>query len=140
MHSGRDWASTPAAREALEFRPDVVVAMFGINDKAHPALLPSFVDDGLAVLGRFREVNPEVRFFICTPTPHAPARRRAAANRVIRETLVPMVEELALRSSGRVIPIHCVYPCSQWRLPDGTHPDSKGARLIAETVYDYLAP
>ena len=138
LQSGRDWASTPAARQALEFRPDVVVAMFGINDKAHPALLPSFVDDGMAVLSRFREVNPDVRFFVCTPTPQAPARRRAAANRVIRETLVPMVEELALGMSGRVIPIHSVYPCSTWRLPDGTHPDAKGARLIAETVYEHL--
>lgn len=140
LRSGRDWASTAAARQALEFRPDVVVAMFGINDKAHPGLLPSFVEDGLAVLSRFREVNPEVRFFVCTPTPQAPARRKVAANRVIRETLVPMVEELSLGVSGRVIPIHEVYPCSKWRLPDGTHPDPRGARLIAETVYDYLAP
>lgn len=140
LRSGRDWASTPAARQALEFRPDVVVSMFGINDKAHPALLPSFVEDGVAVLSRFREVNPDVRFFICTPTPQAPARRRGAANRVIRESLVPMVEELTLRVSGRMIPIHEVYPCSKWRLPDGTHPDPKGARLIAETIYDYLAP
>ena len=139
LHSGRAWADTPAARQALDFRPDIVVAMFGINDLAHPDLLPSFTDDGITVLSRFREANPSVRLSVCTPTPLAPARLEAASNRAIRETLVPMIEDLAIRTSARLIPIHLTYPCTLRRLPDGTHPDQQGARLLAETIYSHLA-
>ena len=139
LRSGRAWADTPAARAALDYRPDIVVAMFGINDLAHPDILPSFTDDGLAVLARFREANPAVRFYICTPTPLAPARLEAAANRAIRETLVPMIEDLAIRASASLIPIHLTYPCTLRRLPDGTHPDQEGARLLAATIHSHLA-
>ena len=138
LHSGRAWADTPAAASALEFRPDVVVSMFGINDLAHPKLVHAFADDGVAILNRFREANPDVRFYVCTPTPLAPARSEAAANRAIRETLVPLAENLALRIGARLIPVHAVYPCTTARLPDGTHPDPKGARLLAETVFHAL--
>ena len=138
LHSGRAWADTPAAAQALDFRPDVVVAMFGINDLAHPDLLPAFADDGLAVLSRFHDANPDVRLYVCTPTRLAPARQEAAANRAIRETLLPLVDDLALRAHARLIPVHSVYPCTLRRLPDGTHPDPLGARLIAETVFSAL--
>lgn len=138
LHSGRAWADTPAARQALDFRPDIVVAMFGINDLAHPDILPSFTDDGITVLSRFREANPAVRLYICTPTPLAPARLEAASNRAIRETLVPMIEDLAIHTSAHLIPIHLTYPCTLRRLPDGTHPDQEGARLLATTIYNHL--
>ena len=138
LRSGRAWVDTPAARQALDFRPDIVVAMFGINDLAHPDILPSFTDDGISLLSRFREANPAVRLYICTPTPLAPARLEAASNRAIRETLVPMIEDLAIRTSARLIPIHLVYPCTLRHLPDGTHPDQQGARLIADTIYSHL--
>ncbi len=104
----------------------------------HPDILPAFADDGATVLARFREANPDVRLYVCTPTPLAPARLEAAANRAIRETLVPLAENLALRTGARLIPVHAVYPCTPDRLPDGTHPDAQGARLIAETVYQAL--
>ena len=130
LHSGRAWSDTPAAAQALDFHPDAVVAMFGINDLAHPDILPAFADDGLAVLSRFREANPDVRLYVCTPTPLAPADREAAANRAIRETLIPLVETLALRADARLIPVHSIYPCTLRRLPDGTHPDPLGARIV----------
>jgi lysophospholipase L1-like esterase len=139
LQSGRAWADTPAAAQALDFRPDVVVAMFGINDLAHPDLLPAFADDGLTVLTRFRDTNPDVRLYVCTPTPLAPANLEAAANQAIRDTLLPLVDTLALRAHARLIPIHSVYPCTLRRLPDGTHPDPEGARLIAETVFSALS-
>ena len=139
LGSGRAWADTPAALQALDYRPDIVVAMFGINDLAHPDLLPSFTHDGFFVLSRFLEDNPATRFYICTPTPLAPARLEAASNRAIRETLVPMIEDLAIRASARLIPIHLTYPCTLRRLPDGTHPDQEGARLLASTIHSHLA-
>lgn len=139
LQSGRAWADTPAAARALDFCPDAVVALFGINDLAHPDILSAFADDGLAVLSRFRDANPDVRLYVCTPTPLAPADLEADANRAIRETLLPLVETLALRAGARLIPVHSVYPCTLRRLPDGTHPDSIGARLIAETVFAALS-
>ena len=139
LHSGRAWADTLAAGQALDFRPDVVVAMFGINDLAHPDLLPAFADDGLAVLSRFRDANPDVRLFVCTPTPLAPARREVAANQAIRDTLLPLVETLAARARAQIIPVHTIYPCTLRRLPDGTHPDPEGARLIATAVFAALS-
>jgi len=59
-------------------------------------------------------------------------------NRALSETLLPLVEELALRAEARIVPVHSVYPCTLRRLPDGTHPDAAGARLIAETVFASL--
>ena len=73
-----------------------------------------------------------------TWTPLAPADREAAANRAIRETLIPLVETLALRADARLIPVHSVYPCTLRRLPDGTHPDQQGARLLADTIYSHI--
>ena len=62
----------------------------------------------------------------------------AAVNRAIRETLVPLAEDLAARTGARIVPVHAVYPCTAARLPDSTHPDAIGARILAETVFQAL--
>jgi len=136
--SGRAWRDTAAFADALAFEPDAVVVMFGVNDIAHPDCLGDFAEDGVALCEAFRQQNPDVRFFLCTPTPIAPAETEKEANEALQTVIAPAVAGIARKTGGRVVDVLSRFPATLRRLPDGYHPDGAGNELIARIVFEAL--
>ena len=134
-NSGRAWSDTPAFAEALAFEPDMVIILFGINDLAHPEILDQFEPDGVALVTRFLQLPSVKRVYICTPTPLAPPKLNAAANQTIREQLIPQIYRISDRTQAEVVDIYSKFPNTQRLLPDTTHPNAAGAKLIAGEIY-----
>ena len=132
--TGRAWTDTAACRDALAFAPDVVVVMLGINDLAFPDSYSRYPADLETLVRRFQALPSAPRVWLCTLTPIAPAQEQAPANRAIREILVPAIRAVAGRTGAGLIDIASAYPNRLDLLPDGLHPTSAGAELIARTV------
>ena len=132
--TGRAWEDTAAARAALAYAPDLVVAMLGINDLAFPDRHAEYAADLRGLVRRFQALPSAPRVFLCTLTPIAPAEAQAAANQTIRDTLNPAIRAVAAETGAAVIDVSAAYPNRLELLPDGLHPSPAGAELLARTV------
>lgn len=131
---GRAWTGTEACREALEYQPDIVIIMLGINDLFFPDRYSRYPDALRKVVKRFQDLPSSPRIFLCTLTPLAPADRQAEANQTIRTVFNPAIRQVAAETGAQLIDIHAVFPPRVDLLPDGVHPNPEGAALIARTI------
>ena len=132
--TGRCWLDTGAGRKALDFAPDRVVIMLGINDLAFPESQPRYPDDLHEVVARFQKIPSAPRVYLCTLTPIAPPESQAQVNRTIQEQMNPAIRSVAAETGAQIIDLSAVYPNRLELLPDGLHPSPAGAELIARTV------
>ena len=145
-----------AWRDALAFRPDVVVIKLGTNDskpqnwKHHEAfeadlrqmltqLNPSL---GKKASKRSKKCSatqtPQPHIYLCTPIP-AIKSTWEISDSVIVNGIIPIIQKVAKDYGLPVIDLHTLYANdSDKMLPDGIHPDERGARRIAQIVADAL--
>jgi lysophospholipase L1-like esterase len=134
----RAWTDTSACGSALLFQPDVVVIMLGINDLFFSELYPRYPEALRSIVERFQALPTSPRLFLCTLTPLAPAEQQQPINRTIRTVFNPAIRRVAAETGAQLIDIHSIYPATLEFLPDGVHPSSDGAALIAQTVFEAL--
>ncbi len=130
----RAWVQTQACRDAIDFAPDIVVIMLGINDLAHPGLHNRYPDELRRLVERFLRLPAAPHVFVCTLTPIAPEEHQMDVNRTIQQTLNPAIRAVAVQTGASIIDIHSAFPNQLDLLPDGVHPNAEGAEWIARTV------
>ncbi|MFH2000823.1 MAG: GDSL-type esterase/lipase family protein [Planctomycetota bacterium] len=125
---------------ALQFMPHAVVLQFGTND-ADPALWEAhkeeFKDDYRSLLRHFASLPTKPRIWLCFPTPLAPKDKNVRLDN-LRDEVIPCIQSLAEEEQQPVIDffkrLH-----GRWELfPDQAHPDARGARMLAEEVFQAL--
>jgi lysophospholipase L1-like esterase len=147
----RPYIKTPAFTNALEFKADMVVINLGANDSKHPndgsleddkavnnwQFKPDFVDDYEALIASFRQANPQVKVYVCFPTPDYPGRW-GINDRTIRVEMIPLIRQVAKDANARIIDLYAALSGKKELFPDAVHPDVAGAKLIAAAVYQAL--
>ncbi|MGD9612645.1 MAG: GDSL-type esterase/lipase family protein [Kiritimatiellia bacterium] len=137
----RTWTETLACRQALEFAPDVVVVMLGLNDLlGYRERLDDYPAALRDVVARFQARPSKPRLFLCTLTPIAPPEAAQDVNRLVRETMNPAIRAVAAETGAAVIDVAAVFPNRLDLLPDGLHPTPAGAEIIARAVWAALEP
>ena len=147
----RPYFKQKARAEALNFAPDIVVIMLGTNDSKHPGdgslesgkavdnwqYKADYVPDYEELIGEFRKANPQVKVYVCLPTPCFPGRWNIN-NKTIHDEIIPMVRQVAQDSKAGIIDLNTALTGKKNLFPDTVHPNPAGAKLIAETVYQAL--
>ena len=133
-------------KAALEWRPDIVICNLGINDNGEYLKEYSggrrrgqFTEDYCALLGDYKKLNPDTKFFIWTKlAPLAKGQR-------FRESPEPFLmqtdlEEVARRMGATGIDMQAplMEQAEKILAKDKIHPDAEGARLIAEATFKVL--
>ena len=137
----RTWTDTLACRQALDFAPDAVVVMLGINDLlGYRERLDDYPAALRDVVVRFQKLPSKPRLFLCTLTPIAPPESAQDVNRLVRETMNPAIRAVAAETGAAVIDVSAVFPNRLDLLPDGLHPTAAGAEIIAQAVWAALEP
>lgn len=135
-----------AYTNALAFKPDMVVILFGGNDSKHP--LPGdtnnvpnnwqhkadFVPDYEAIIASFRHTNSAARIYICYPMPAFPGRW-GINDETIHHEILPLIHQVVEDSSVNVIDLYDAFGNRKDLFPDTVHPNEVGARLLAGFVY-----
>ena len=152
----RPYMKEMAWRDALAFRPDVVVIKLGTNDSKpqnwqHSA---EFKQDLVQML---TELCPELgqlpknkkkrakalaevktQIFLCTPIPAFKSTWNINDS-VIVNGVIPIQQEVAKEYGLQVIDLHTLFGNdSNMMVADGIHPNEKGARRMAEIIVDAL--
>lgn len=136
---------------ALAFKPDVVVIMLGTNDSKHRGdgslnaenavdnwqYKADYVPDYEALIAEFRQANPQVKVYVCLPTPCFPGRW-GINDKTIHDEMIPLIRQVAADTGASIIDLNTALAGKKNLFPDTVHPNPAGAKLMAETVYHAL--
>lgn len=136
--SGRAWCDTGELERVIDFRPDVLVIMFGVNDITHPDLLDAFLPDALWLFDQFQSAIPGLDILVVTPTPLAPGDEKQRENTDLATKIIPALRQLAQMTGSSIVEVNQEYPPTLAYLPDGVHPNAQGNRLIAQLVFNAI--
>lgn len=146
-----------AWKDALAFKPDIVVIKLGTNDSKpqnwqHSA---EFKHDMLQMITSLRpNIVPQSKkkarkkavtdtgspkIFICTPIP-AFKSSWDINETIIKDEIIPIEQEVAREYGLQVIDLHTLFADGEELVqPDGIHPNEKGVQRMAEAVAAAIA-
>lgn len=152
----RPYMKEMAWRDALAFRPDVVVIKLGTNDSKpqnwqHSAELKQdlvqMITELCPELGQLPKnkkkrakalAEVKTKIFLCTPIPAFKSTWNINDS-VIVNGVIPIQQEVAKEYGLQVIDLHTLFGNdSNMMVADGIHPNEKGARRMAEIIADAL--
>ena len=144
-----------AWRDALDFRPDIVIIKLGTNDSKPEnwqygqefqqdleqmivTLRPELATTAAKKGRKTAVLAPKPEIFLCTPIPAFKSSWNIS-DEVIRNQIIPIQQSVARKYGLQIIDLHSQFANDGDKvLPDGIHPDAKGARRIAEIIVDAL--
>jgi lysophospholipase L1-like esterase len=139
--SGGAYMEQNAFQNALEFQPNIVIIMLGTND-ANPVLYPnlnkaSFVEGYVQLVAEFQALSPTPKIYLVKPPPVFSGETGTNAQ-YFRDTVIAGIEQAAARTNLPVIDVYSALANHPDFFLDGVHPDSEGAQLIANEVYEAI--
>lgn len=129
-------------KDALAFKPDIIVVHLGVNDtdpRNWPHYNSEFITDYIALIDSFRTVNPDVRVILANLTPlTAKHYRFRTGTRDWRIKVRQAIETVAQVTGAELIDFAEPLRDRENLLPEGIHPNAKGAKLLAEAAYSAI--
>ena len=126
-------------KRSLEYRPDIVLIMLGSNDtKAINWDSEKYMQDMGSLIDSYRELSTHPEVYLLLPPPVFPFMGKVMwdiRSEVLENELIPACRQIAEEKGVTLINTHDVLTGRKDLFTDGCHPNRKGARLLAETVY-----
>ncbi len=131
---------TDAYKNALQFNPDVIYIKLGTNDSKlqNRVYLNEFEADYTELINSFKNQNSEIRIVILLPLPSFLEDSTSIWNPVIKEKIIPKLQNIAYNSNVEVIDLYQLFVDKPGLLPDKIHPSSLGATIISNRLYEDL--
>ena len=129
-----------AWKDALAFKPDIVVIKLGTNDSKPQnwQFGKEFKQDLEQMIKAMRAASPKSRILLCTPIP-AFKPSWDISDAVIANDIIPIQQQVAKKLDLEVIDLHTLFAgCEDLVLPDGIHPNDKGVGRMAEIIAEAL--
>ena len=129
-----------AWRDALAFRPDIVIIKLGTNDSKPEnwQYNKGFTDDLQLMVDALKANKNNPRIILCTPIP-AFKPTWNINDSVIVNGITPIINKVAKKNKLQVIDLHTLYAHDGDKmLNDAIHPDAKGALRMAEMIANAL--
>lgn len=125
--------------DAINFAADIVVIHLGVNDtdpRNWPNHRDEFITDYLKLIQDFKKANEKAKIIICRMTPISDRHHRfRSGTRDWHEEIQTAIESVARIAKVQLTDLHSVLYKYPHLIPDGIHPDVKGAELIAKKIY-----
>jgi acyl-CoA thioesterase-1 len=137
LNSETPYMNTSTFQAALESQPNIVIIMLGTND-AQPSLKKyntSFVDDYMKLVAAFQTLASKPKIWIALPPPIFSNQSGKIDPEYFKLTVIPCVEQVANETNLQIINVYSALASYPDYFPDGIHPNSAGAKLIANEIY-----
>ena len=143
LPSGRlPYMAQPAFREALAFKPDIVVIHLGLNDtdpRNWPNHRDAFIPTYRALIDSFRCVNPKAEVYVCLMTPIFEGHPRyESGTRDWHAQIQTAIRQIATGAEAHLIDLFTPLHRRSNLFADALHPNAEGAMILAQTVYAAL--
>lgn len=130
---------TKQFRQALDFRPDVVLIMLGTNDTKPQNWKhkDQYAADYKDMVGRFAKLASKPRIFVCLPPP-VPGKGNYGINEEGVQEEMPAIKKIATDEGTGLLDMHAALADHPELLPDRVHPNTEGATRMAKAAYKAL--
>ena len=145
-----------AWKDALAFKPDVVIIKLGTND-SKPQNWKNGVDFKQDLQQMIKALRPDLaqpvkkkgkkakavqpakpQIYLCTPIPAFKSTWNINDS-IIQNNIIPIQQEVAREYGLQVIDLHTLFADGQDMVqPDGIHPNEKGVKRMAEIIAEKL--
>ena len=124
---------------AKKFLPDIAIVMLGTNDARtdHFKSIDNFVSDYMKLITELQALESEPQIFLVKPPPLF-ANHFSLENVNLLEGIIPRIEQIANEQGLLVIDVYSALENHPEYFPDGVHPNSEAAIIIANKVYDSI--
>lgn len=122
-----------------ELGADIVILKLGTNDSrpANWEYSDNFYNDYIQMINHLKNIPGSPRVIVCTPVP-AFSLKWNINDDIIKNEIIPIILQAANDTNVEVIDLYNTLLPYGDLFPDTIHPDSQGAAIIAQTVYNYL--
>jgi len=133
------YLNQPECRNAVSFKPHIIIVCLGINDASVPEWhnnKPNFVRDYLELIQHFTNV-PKIqtpKIWLTTLLPVMPPYEPYVEIQQTKTEADAMIRQVADLLNLPVIDLFSPLISEPQFFPDGLHPDINGAAIIAQTV------
>ena len=128
--------------KSLDFKPDIVVILLGTNDsKENNWNEEKFVADYGEMIDDYLSLESKPKVFLLIPPPLFEVRGKVLyklRKDVVENKIVPAVKRIAEAKGADCIDIFSVLEGQDKLFADGVHPNARGCKLMAQTVYEKL--
>ncbi len=116
------------------FKPNTIVIKLGTNDsKDFNWNAPNFSQDFQKMLDTLSSISTVNKIFVCLPLP-AFKREWCINDSTIHAGVIPIIKKLERNNYVHLIDLNTPFLDKPELLPDGIHPNEKGAALMAEII------
>ena len=140
LHRGdKPYIRETAYQSALASLPDVVTIKLGTNDSKpyNWVYKADFISDYCALIDAFRALPNRPQVWICKPVPAA-YENFSIRPPVIQDEILPLIEEIGRLKGVLVIDLFTPLLDHLNLFPDGIHPNTQGAQIIAQSLLPYF--
>jgi lysophospholipase L1-like esterase/pimeloyl-ACP methyl ester carboxylesterase len=128
-----------AYQNALKSNPQIVVIKLGTNDTKpqnwkHKA---EYEADYKALIESFQALPSKPRVIIMFPVPVA-KDRWGINEKAVKGQAIPTLRKVSLATGCEIIDLHTAMMSHHDLMPDGVHPNGKGATILANRVHDTI--
>ena len=134
-HGDFPYTKEAAYQKAKDFKPNAVIIMLGTNDTKPQnwKFQSEFSDDYKALVSSFKTLESKPQVFVCRPCP-VPEPGNFGINEANVKLEIPLIDKLAQDEKLEVIDMHAALEATPKLLPDRVHPNTEGAKVMAETA------
>lgn len=128
-----------AFRHALAFEPTTVIIMLGTNDARNDTYqqISTFISNYEKIISRVQALSSKPQIFLVEPPPIF--NNTLDLNGTIYvEGVIPRIQQVANALGLPTIDVYTPLLNHLEYFPDGVHPNSAGAQIIANTVYNAI--
>lgn len=133
------YINTAICQQAQQFMPGTVVMMLGTNDSDMGVFkyIARFVADYERLIRQFQAVPSNPRIFLVEP-PAIYGTPYNLSNANLESGVIPRIDQVASEMGLPTIDVHSPTIGHPEYFSDGVHPNSKGAAVIANVIYQAI--
>ena len=126
-------------KEALMWKPDIVIIMLGTNDSkpVNWKYSNEYEKDYLKMINSFDTLSSHPKIYVVAPVP-AFIDNFTIRDKVIKDDIYPVVKKIAEEENVNFIDLYNPMLGKGSMFPDGIHPDAQGSGEMAKVIYKYL--
>ncbi len=140
LKSGKPYMHQMPFQEAKARLPDIVVIMLGTNDASMASYehIDSFVADYKKLINEFQSLPSKPEVWLVKPPPIF-SDMLGPMDINLEQGVIPRIEQVADELGLPLINVYAALVNRPEFFPDGVHPNSEGAKVIANEIEGALA-